>query len=193
MEREIAFFMTEADFEVWLEQNYEQENGIWLRIAKKSATQQSITYTEALDTALCYGWIDGQKAKYDEQSWLQYFCKRKTRSLWSQVNQENIARLTQEGRLKAPGLAAVEQAKLSGQWDSAYQSMSSRDVPEDFEQSLVQSPKAKEFFESLGSQNRFALIFRLSTTKKEETRRKKIAQFIEMLERGQVFHPLKKK
>ncbi len=95
--------------------------------------------------------------------------------------------------MKTPGLVAVEQAKLSGQWDSAYQSMTSWDVPVDFEQALVQSPKAKEFFESLGSQNRFALIFRLSTTKKEETRRKKIAQFIEMLERAQIFHPLKKK
>ena len=172
-----------------LEGHHTQVDGIWIRIAKKGVGLQSISYAEALDCALCFGWIDGQKAKHDENSWLQYFSKRRKNSIWSQVNRENIARLIESGRMRPPGEFAVEEAKKSGQWDSAYQPGKSREIPEDFEKALNSNEKAKDSFDSLDSQNRFSFAFRISTAKKAETRQKRLNEYIRMLENGEVFHP----
>ena len=191
MERIIVSFERVADFEEWLEEHHDQNTGIWLLIAKKGSGRSSVTYQEALECALCYGWIDGQKAKHDDLNWLQYFSKRKKNSLWSQTNRDKVQVLRNLGRMKAPGEAAVEEAMKSGQWDSAYQPISSRAIPEDFEAALDSNKQAKAFFETLGSQNRYSFVFRISTAKNPETRKQKIADFVRMLENGEVFHPKK--
>lgn len=191
MERETVSFDNAAQFESWLKQHHAQSPGIWLLIAKKGSNRKSITYPDALDSALCYGWIDGQKAKHDESSWLQYFTKRKKNSVWSQINQQHVERLIKMGRMQPSGLAAIEEAKRTGQWEAAYQPVSSREIPEEFAQALAKSSKAKTFFDSLNSQNRFAFIFRVSTAKRPETRQKRIIEFIRMLENGEVFYPAK--
>lgn len=191
MERKILSFENSADFESWLEVHHNDDTGIWILIAKKGIDQQSISYAEALDCALCYGWIDGQKAKHDEYFWLQYFTKRKKKSIWSQINRENVGRLIELGRMRAPGELAVNEAKKSELWDSAYQPVKSRTIPEDLEKALSTNKKANDFFDSLGSQNRFAFVFRLSTAKKAETRQKRLSEYIRMLENGEVFHPKK--
>jgi len=189
LERNIVSFEKPEDFEAWLEVHHPQDTGIWIQIAKKGTGRPSISYAEALDCALCFGWIDGQKAKHDENHWLQYFSKRKKNSIWSQINRENVGRLIELGRMRKPGELAVEEAKRSGQWDSAYQSSKNRAIPEDFEKALNTNKKAKEFFDSLGSQNRFAFVFRISTAKKVETRQKRLTEYIRMLENGEVFYP----
>jgi uncharacterized protein YdeI (YjbR/CyaY-like superfamily) len=193
MERTIVAFETIVDFENWLKINHTQNFGVWIKIAKKESGKNSITYAEALDCALCFGWIDGQKSKLDDKYWLQYFTKRKKNSIWSQINREKIGRLIESGKMQKPGEIAIEDAKNSGQWDSAYQSMKNRSIPEDFEKALNGNKKAKDFFESLGSQNRFAFVFRISTAKKHETRQNRINESISMLEKGEVFYPKKDK
>lgn len=190
-DREIVAFEDTAQLEAWLAEHHARTTGIWIHIAKKGSGRRSVTYAEALDCALCYGWIDGQKAKYDEQSWLQYFARRKKSSIWSQVNQKHVERLVAQGRMRAPGLEAIESAKSSGQWDRAYQPTRSREVPEDLERALSENPRAKTFFDSLGSQNRFAFVFRISTAKRAETRLKTLNRCLRMLENGEVFHPKK--
>jgi uncharacterized protein YdeI (YjbR/CyaY-like superfamily) len=191
MDRVIVAFENAPQFEAWLEENHTQPTGIWLLIAKKASGRPSITYAQALECALCYGWIDGQKAKHDEGSWLQHFSRRKKDSIWSQVNQTNVARLIAEGRMQAQGLAAIEEAKQSGQWAAAYQPTKSREIPADLEVALAQSPKARAFFDTLGSQNRYAFVFRVSTAKRPETRAKRIVEFVQMMENGEVFYPKK--
>ncbi len=189
VERNIIAFETPTEFEKWLEAHHTQDTGIWIKIAKKGNDRMSITYPEALDCALCFGWIDGQKAKFDENYWLQYFSKRRKNSIWSQINRENVKRLIETGRMRKSGESAIEEAKKSGQWEAAYQSTKSREIPEDFEKALNSNKKAKDFFDSLGSQNRFAFVFRISTAKKAETRQKRLNEFIRMLENGEVFYP----
>jgi len=189
MDKEILAFTTPAEFETWLSAHHGLSAGVWLVISKKSSGRISITYAEALDRALCYGWIDGQKTKHDEGSWLQYFTRRKKTSLWSQVNKENVARLVLENRMREPGLAAIEEAKKSGQWDAAYQPTRSREIPPELEQALLASPKAQQFFDTLNSQNRFAFVFRVLTAKKPETKIKRVQEFIRMMEAGEVFYP----
>lgn len=187
-ERTMVSFADPAAFEAWLEEHHTQPTGVWLQIGKKGAAP-SVTYAQALDVALCWGWIDGQKAKLDEVSWLQYFCPRRKGSVWSQVNQGHVARLTAEGRMRPPGLAAIEDAKRTGQWDKAYQPTSSQDVPPALALALDQNPQAKAFFDTLDRQNRFAFIFRSTTPKKEQTRLRKVEEFVRMLEAGEVFFP----
>ena len=191
MDRVIVSFANPREFESWLETNHTQPTGIWLLIAKKGSGKTSITYAQALDEALCYGWIDGQKAKHDEGTWIQYFTRRKKNSLWSQVNQKHVERLISQGKMRPPGIAAIEEAKLSGQWDAAYQPTRSREVPAELAEALAQHPQAQAFFETLDSQNRFAFVFRISTPKNPETRRNKAAQFVQMLENQEVFYPKK--
>jgi uncharacterized protein YdeI (YjbR/CyaY-like superfamily) len=189
--KEILEFQDPHSFESWLEAHHSQAAGIWILIAKKGSPRQTLSYAEALDCALCYGWIDGQKAKHDAESWLQYFTRRKKNSIWSQVNKANVERLVLEGRMKESGAAAVEEAKRSGQWDSAYQAISSRELPAELEQALARSRKARLFFEGLDSQNRYAFVFRVATAKKEETRLKRVDEFIRMMEHGEMFYPRK--
>ncbi|RTE02995.1 YdeI/OmpD-associated family protein [Paenibacillus whitsoniae] len=175
----------QAAWENWLSQQHDTSPGVRLRIAKKGSGLSSVTYEEALESALCYGWIDSQKEKGDEQSWLQRFTPRGPKSLWSLVNKEKAERLIAEGRMKPSGLSAIETAKQNGQWDKAYASQSRAAVPDDFAEALARSSKAKAFFETLDSTNRYAMIFRIQQVKKAETRSKKIEQYIEMLEKGE--------
>ena len=170
-------------WDAWLEEHHEARDDVWLRIAKKGAGVQSVRYPEVLDVALCWGWIDGQRLPLDQDYFLQRFVRRRPRSRWSQVNREKAERLTAEGRMRPPGLAEVERAKADGRWDAAYAPQSRAQVPDDLQAELDARPAAKTFFESLSSQNRYAILYRLQETKRPETRARRLAQFVEMLER----------
>jgi len=181
-------FKTAKIFETWLMKNHDKSNGLWLKISKKDSGKKTITYAEALDVALCYGWIDGQKKAHDEQAWLQRFCPRGAKSIWSKKNTEHIERLINEGRMKPEGLEAVEKAKADGRWEKAYDSPSKMTIPEDFLKELSKNKKAEAFFMGLSKTNLFSIGFRLQTAKKQETREKRMKEIIEMLEKGEKFH-----
>lgn len=183
----IEFKTTEA-FETWLAENHDNSNGIWLKIFKKDSGMETISYAEALDVALCYGWIDGQKKSHDEQAWLQKFCPRGAKSIWSKINTGHVERLINEGRMRPAGLKAVENAKANGSWERAYDSSSNIVISEDFLKELSKNKKAEAFFKSLNKTNLFSIAFRLQTAKKTETREKRMKQIIEMLEKGEKFH-----
>lgn len=148
-----------------------------------------MSYADALEVALCYGWIDGQKRPDDDQAWLQKFLPRSARSLWSKINREKAGALVASGQMKPAGLAAIESAKKNGRWEAAYDSPGGATVPDDFNTALNASPRAKEFFESLDRANRYAVLWRIQTVKRAETRTRKIEQFIAMLERNEKIHP----
>ena len=188
----IRLFATEAEWAVWLEKNHRKSGGLWLRLAKKGSGLRSVTYGEALEAALCYGWIDGQKRGESEDAWLQRFVPRAAKSIWSRINREKIHALIASGRMKAAGLESVEAAKKSGRWDAAYDSPKGAQVPEDFQAALAASPQAWEFFDTLDSANRYAVLFRIQTVKKAETRARKIGEFVAMLERRETIHQLRK-
>jgi uncharacterized protein YdeI (YjbR/CyaY-like superfamily) len=185
----ILLFAQPNDWRAWLHENHASSTGVWLRLAKKASALTSQSYAEALDVALCYGWIDGQKNSYDEDSWLQKFTPRGAKSVWSKINREKVAALTASGQMQPSGLRAVELAKQDGRWDAAYDSQSNATVPEDFQAALDASPQAKSFFATLNSVNRYAILFRIQTAKKAETRLKRIEQFIGMLERNEKLYP----
>lgn len=182
-------FSTQSEWEDWLEDNASNSPGVWLRLAKKSAEQPTITYAQALEGALCYGWIDGQKQSEDQHYWLQRFTPRTAKSIWSKINKEKAEALISAERMRPAGLAAIERAKLDGRWQAAYSSASTSTIPDDLQQALDANPKAKTFFTTLNSQNRYAILFRIQNVKKAETRAKKIAQFIEMLSKGEKLYP----
>jgi uncharacterized protein YdeI (YjbR/CyaY-like superfamily) len=181
-------FASKEKWANWLARQHEKSPGLWLKIAKKGTSIVSITYEEALDVALCYGWIDGQKGSFDDQYWLQKFTPRGTRSIWSQINKEKSERLIASGEMKPSGFEAIEAAKQNGRWSNAYAGQKTISIPDDFQVKLEKSPKAKAFFATLNSVNRYAILFRIHNAKKAETRRKRIEQFIEMLEKGQKLH-----
>ena len=162
---------------------------MWLRIAKKNAQASSVSYAEALDEALCYGWIDGQKQAHDHSSWLQWFGPRKARSGWSKNNTKHAQRLIKAGKMRAAGLKEIEAAKRDGRWKQAYASSAAAKPPRDFLQALAKNAKAKSFFETLEKRNKYAIIYRLQTAKKPETRAKRMQTILEMLDRGEKFHP----
>jgi uncharacterized protein YdeI (YjbR/CyaY-like superfamily) len=182
-------FATQSEWEAWLEANGSVSSGVWLRLAKKSAEQPTLTYAQAVEGALCHGWIDGQKKSHDGAYWLQRFTPRSTRSIWSKINKAKAEALIAAKRMRPAGLAAIERAKLDGTWDAAYASSSTATIPDDLQRALDANPKAKAFFETLNSQNRFAILFRIQNVKKAETRAKKIAQYIEMLSKGEKIYP----
>jgi len=182
-------FATRSEWEAWLEGNGSISPGVWLRLAKKSAGQPTVTYAQALEGALCHGWIDGKKQSEDQHYWLQRFTPRTAKSIWSKINKKKAEALISVGRMRLAGLVAVEQAKLDGRWDAAYSSASTSTVPDDLQHALDANPKAKAFFSTLNSQNRYAILFRIQNVKKAATRAKKIAQFIEMLNDGKKPHP----
>ena len=182
-------FATPQDWEAWLDAHHAETAGVWLKLAKAGAGVPSITYAQALDVALCYGWIDGQKAAFDERYWLQKFTPRRPKSIWSQVNCAKATELIAAGRMQAAGLRQVEAAQADGRWDAAYASQRAIEVPPDFQAELDAHPNAQVFFAGLNSANRYAFLWRIHTAKKPETRAKRIAQFIEMLERGEKLHP----
>ena len=182
-------FRSKDDWTKWLDENCGKSSGIWLRLAKKDSGLKSVSYKDALDAALCYGWIDGQKQAENEQTWLQRFVPRSTSSVWSKINRERAVALIASGEMKPAGLAAIENAKENGRWDAAYDSPSKATVPPDFQAALNASPRAKAFFAALESRNRYAVLWRIQTVKRAETRAKKIQQFVEMLARGEKLHP----
>lgn len=182
-------FASPAEWEAWLAERHTTAKGLWIKLAKKGSGVASVTYAEALDVALCYGWIDGQSAGVDETLWLQRFTPRGPRSVWSKVNREHVARLTEAGRMRPAGIAAVEQARTDGRWDRAYDPPSRATVPEDLQRALDANPAAATFFATLDSRNRYAVLHRIETVKKPQTRARRIEQFVAMLGRGEKLYP----
>lgn len=182
-------FATQQDWEAWLDTHHADTAGVWLKLAKAGAGVPSITYAQALEMALCYGWIDGQKASFDEQYWLQKFTPRRSKSVWSQVNCAKATELIAAGRMREAGLRQVEVARADGRWDAAYAGQRTIEIPPDFQAELDAHPAAQAFFATLNSANRYAFLWRIHTAKKPETRAARIRQFIEMLERGEKLHP----
>lgn len=185
----ILTFTSQAEWEFWLERNGRAVPGVWLRLAKKSPEQQTVSYAQALESALCHGWIDGKKRAESEHYWLQRFTPRTAKSIWSKINKSKAEALISAGRMRPAGLIEIERAKLDGRWDTAYSSASTSTIPDDLQQALDANQKAKAFFATLNSQNRYAILFRIQNVKKAETRIKKIAQFIEMLNNGEKLYP----
>jgi uncharacterized protein YdeI (YjbR/CyaY-like superfamily) len=186
-------FASQASFEKWLEKNHQKSPGIWLQIAKKNSGTKSVSYAEALDVALCFGWIDGQKDSYDDVHFLQRFTPRRAKSKWSKINCGKVAALIEAKRMRPAGLKEIEAAKKDGRWDAAYASQKASTVPDDFAKALKKSKKAAAFFDAIDSANRYAILYRLHATNKPELRAAKIEKFVSMLEAGETFHPLKKK
>jgi len=181
-------FARQDDWADWLAENHESSPGIWLQLAKKGNDAQSVSYDEAVDVALCFGWIDGQKQSHSGQFWLQKFTRRSAKSIWSKINRDKALALIETGKMQPAGLQEVERAKSDGRWDAAYDSASKATLPSDFQTALDGNKKAREFFATLDGRNRYAILFRIQTVKKAETRAKKIAQFVEMLERHEKVH-----
>ena len=173
----------------WLAKQHDKSAGVWLKLAKKDSGISSVTYEEALDVALCYGWIDGQKKGFDDKYWLQKFTSRGAKSIWSKINTEKAERLIASGEMKPTGLKAIEAAKQDGRWHAAYASQKNISVSEDFQAALDKNEKARVFFATLNRVNRYAILFRIQTAKKAETRAKRIQQFVEMLESGEKLYP----
>lgn len=186
----ILSFKTTADWEAWLERQPADSTGLWVRIYKKETGRPTITYAEALDGALCFGWIDGQKDKYDDEAWLQKFTPRRPRSNWSQINVKKVDALTAAGRMRPAGLATVEQAKADGRWAKAYAPQSQATVPEDLQAALDKNKAAREFFATLKGANRYAIMFRVRDAKRPETRARLIAGFVDMLKRKETIYPV---
>jgi uncharacterized protein YdeI (YjbR/CyaY-like superfamily) len=179
-----------AAWRAWLDDHHGDDRGVWLTLAKKgAAAPTSLTYDEALDEALCHGWIDGQIRGGDQYSYRQRFTPRTRRSGWSQRNVAIVERLMAEGRMHASGLAAVERAKADGRWHAAYAGPASIEVPTDLAAALDSDPSARAMFEKLNSRNRYAILYRVETAKRAETRRRRIEQFVAMLARGETIHP----
>ncbi|MBS1783511.1 MAG: YdeI/OmpD-associated family protein [Bacteroidetes bacterium] len=174
-------FKTVELFETWLENNYDISSGLWLKIFKKDSGIETISYAQALDVALCFGWIDGQKQSFDQQAWLQKFCPRTAKSIWSKVNIGHVERLIHKGKMRAAGLKAVENAKADGRWEKAYDPPSKMTIPADFLNELNKNKKAADFFNRLNKSNLYAIGFKLQTAKKQETREKRIKGIIEKL------------
>ncbi|MGW8389602.1 YdeI/OmpD-associated family protein [Pseudoduganella sp. HUAS MS19] len=188
-ELEQRLFATGKAWWSWLQKQHASSPGVWMKIAKKDAPETSVQYPEALDAALCFGWIDGQKKSIDEQYWLQKFTPRAKRSIWSKINRDKVAVLVGKGLMQPAGLAEVERAKLDGRWQAAYDSWSAAEVPPDLQAALDASAKGRANFAALSSQNRYAILFRTHQAKRAETRARRISDFVAMLERGEVIHP----
>ena len=185
---EILSFRSSTGFRKWLAANHRQSDGIWLCIFKKESGEPSVTYAEALDEALCFGWIDGQKQRHDDCSWLQRFTRRRPKSGWSKINTQHAERLMRAGRMKPAGQIEIDAAKKDGRWTAAYDSPSKATIPEDFLAALRRDRKAKAFFESLNKANRYAIAYRLQTAKKPETKQRRMEMILAMLARGEAFH-----
>jgi uncharacterized protein YdeI (YjbR/CyaY-like superfamily) len=180
----VKTFRSAKQWRAWLHKHHADERGIWLRLFKKGADPVPLTRSEALDEALCYGWIDGQARSCDEQTYLQRFTPRRRRSMWSKINREHVARLSREQRMHPAGLKEVECAKEDGRWDAAYDSPSRTEVPDDLKQALAKNKKAQRAFATLNRQNVYAIYFRLQAAKRPETRARRLAQFVAMLAEG---------
>ncbi|MDQ2904502.1 MAG: YdeI/OmpD-associated family protein [Chloroflexota bacterium] len=182
-------FETQQAWEAWLAEHHADIPGIWLKLAKKGSGVASISYAEALEGALCYGWIDGQKASFDGTYWLQKFTPRRSKSIWSKVNCDKVSALLAEDRMQPAGIRQMELAQADGRWEAAYDSQSKISIPPDFQSELDKNQPASDFFSTLNSVNRYAILFRIQTARKPETRAARIQKFIEMLANGQKIYP----
>lgn len=182
-------FADQSEWESWLDEHHTTATGLWLKIGKKALGTPSVTYAEALESALCYGWIDGQKAALDHEHWLQKFTPRRPRSVWSRVNRDKAMALIAQGRMRAEGLRQVELAKADGRWEAAYESQRTTVVPPDLQAALDAQPAARAFFATLDSGNRYAILYRVQTAKRPETRAARIQKFVAMLVEGRKIHP----
>lgn len=183
-----TLFKSARAFEAWLKKNHAVSGGLWLKIAKRGANEPSVTYPEAVEIALCWGWIDGQKKGLDDQHFLQRFTPRRPRSLWSKINVDKAVALIEAGRMQAPGLAQIEAAKADGRWAQAYDGARTSAVPEDLLAALKAEPGAQAFFATIDAANRYAVLWRIRTAVKAETRARRITQLVEMLARGETIH-----
>lgn len=184
----IIAFASGKEWENWLVKNHASSNGIRLKFAKKNSGIATVTYDEALKTALCYGWIDGQLNKFDDKHWLIKFTPRSPKSIWSKRNCEFVAKLITEGKMQPAGLEKVEAAKKDGRWEAAYDSPKNMIIPDDFLKELAKDEKAKAFFETLNKANTYAIAWRLQTAKKPETREKRMKAILAMMAKGEKFH-----
>ncbi len=184
----VSFESTDA-WDAWLTAHAADSPGLWLKIAKKGSAGRSISYSDALDVALCHGWIDGQKGRLDDEYWLQRFTPRKPGSKWSKINTERAAALIASGRMRPAGLREVERAQGDGRWEQAYESQSRVTVPEDLARALAANQRARAFFATLDSTNRYAILYRIGTAKRPETRAKRIDAFVAMLSEHKKIYP----
>lgn len=183
-----------AAWRAWLGEHHEESQGVWLVLAKKGTTDPtSLNYDEALDEALCHGWIDGQARRLDERTYRQRFTPRRARSLWSKRNVGIVGRLESEGRMLPAGVVAVERAKADGRWEAAYSGQAAMEVPGDLAAALKAEPRAQAMFEILTSQNRYAVLFRVNGAKRADTRAQRIERFVAMLARGETPYPQKRR
>ena len=183
-----TLFKSAKAFEAWLKKNHATSEGLWLKIAKRGSNEPSVTYPEAVEIALCWGWIDGQKKSLDDQHYLQRFTPRRARSVWSRINVNKVQALIEAGRMQAPGQAQIEAAKADGRWARAYDGARTSTVPEDLQAALEAEPAAKTFFASINASNRYAILWRIQTAARAETRARRIAQLVGMLARGETIH-----
>ncbi len=184
----VALFASAADFETWLEENHAVSAGVWLKIAKKGSAGSAVTYAEALELALCFGWIDSQKRRFDERYFLQRFTPRRARGRWSRINREKAEELIATAKMRPAGLSQVEAAKVDGRWQAAYEGQRTARVPADLQRELDANKAAADFFSSLDSANRYAIIYRLEEARKSETRVRRLGRFVAMLAREEKIH-----
>jgi uncharacterized protein YdeI (YjbR/CyaY-like superfamily) len=182
-------FASPGEWEEWLEDHHAVSDGVWIKVAKKDSGIESVSHPEALEIALCFGWIDSRREALDERYFLQRYTPRRPRGRWSRINREKAERLIADGRMRPAGLAEVERAKADGRWDAAYAGQRSAAVPDDLQRELDARPAAKAFFAGLSSQNRYAILYRLQDAKKPETRARRLAKFVAMLEAGETIYP----
>ena len=180
-EQPVLGFASAEELEAWLEENHRESDGIWIKFAKKGSGVASVTYAEAVDAALCFGWIDGQARRLDESYYQQKFTPRRPRSRWSKINREKAERLAREGRMREAGLAEIERAKADGRWDDAYDSPRTATPPDDFLRALDAKPPAREFYETLAPTKRYSFLYRIRDAKRPETRARRIAEYVELL------------
>ena len=186
---ETLHFKSSLEFREWLAENHDQSEGIWLRLFKKASGEPTITYAEALDHALCYGWIDGQVKPLDERSWLRKFTPRRPKSGWSKLNTQHVERLIAAGAMTPAGLKAVDAAKADGRWAAAYASPRNAVPPPDFLKALARDKKAKAFFATLNKANLYAIVYRLQSAKTPETRAKRMQAILTRMSEGRAYHP----
>ncbi|PKW11937.1 Uncharacterized conserved protein YdeI, YjbR/CyaY-like superfamily, DUF1801 family [Streptomyces sp. 1222.5] len=182
-------FATQDAWEKWLEENHEVVPGVWVKIPKADSGIDGVDYAQALESALCYGWIDGQKKKFDDQYWLQRFTARRKGSKWSKVNRDKVTDLIERGRMRPAGLREVEEAKADGRWEAAYSAQSKATVPDDLRKALDAAPAARDFFATLDSRNRYAILHRVEDARKPETRTARIEKFVAMLAEEKKLYP----
>lgn len=187
-DHDVLSLVSSRSWEAWLTDHHATSSGVWLKIVKKSSVMKGLSYEEALDAALCFGWIDGKKNAFDSDYWLQRFTPRTPRSKWSRINVERAVRLTEHGKMKTPGLTQIARAKADGRWEVAYEPQSAASIPDDLLRALDKNRKARAFFESLDSRNRYSILYRIQEAKKPETRARRIAMYVAMLNDGQKIH-----